>query len=268
MSKMFLTMEEAAEQLGQSVDDVKQMIQDGKLQEFKQEGEVMIKADQLQIILDAPSIGLEDSVAGDPIDLEDSFDPVIELDDASASGSAIGLADSNEATGISAFDTALAQESPKLEGDDDFGFDTGMDSGSKMMDLTRESDDSMAGAALMNQSFEDDDPVDLPSSASGIFRRMEDEGSTQDVAAAIGNTPMNVPMIVEEYDGAGSGMALGGMIAACVALIVVAIMATAVIGSGGSGIAAWFVSIVGVSVMIGLLLALLVVGFVVGRATE
>ena len=269
MSKMFLTVEEAAEQLGQSVDDVKQMIQDGKLQEFKQDGQVMVKADQLQIIQDSPSIGLEDSMADQPLNLEDSFDPIIELDDASSSGSAIGLADSNEATGISAFDTALAQESPKPEGDDDdFGFDSGMDSGSKMMDLTRESDDSMAGAALMNQSFEDEDPVDLPSSASGIFRRMEDDGGTQDVAAALGNTPMNVPMIVEEYDGAGSGMALGGMIAACFALIVVAIMATAVIGSGGSGIAVWFISIVGVSVMIGLLLALLVVGFVVGRATE
>ena len=64
-----------------TIENVKQMIQDGKLQEFKQEGEVMIKADQLQIILDAPSIGLDDSVVGDPINLEDSFDPVIELDD-------------------------------------------------------------------------------------------------------------------------------------------------------------------------------------------
>ena len=77
-------------------------------------------------------------------------------------------------------------------------------------------------------------------------------------------------MIVEEYDGAGSGMALGGMIAACLALVVVAIMATAVIGAepGGSGVAVWFISIVGVAVLVGLLVALLVVGFVVGRATE
>ena len=41
MSKMFLTMEEAAEQLGQSVDEIKQMVADGKLQEFKQDGEVL-----------------------------------------------------------------------------------------------------------------------------------------------------------------------------------------------------------------------------------
>lgn len=268
MSKMFLTMEEAASEMGQSVDEIKQMVADGKLQEFKQDGEVMIKADQLQILMDSPAINLEDSADAPALSLEDSFDPVIELDDASSSGSAIGLADSNEATGISAFDTALAQETPAAAADDDdLNFDS-LDSGSQLLDLTRESDDSMAGAALMNQSFEDDDPVDLPSSASGIFQRMEDDGGPQDVAAAIGNSPMSVPMIVEEYDGAGSGMALGGMVAACLALVVVAIMATAVIGSGGSGIAAWFVSIVGVAVLVGLLIALLVVGFVVGRATE
>ena len=268
MSKMFLTMEEAAAKLGQSVDEIKQMVADGKLQEFKQDGEVMIKADQLQILSESPAISLEDSAEAPALSLEDSFDPVIELDDASSSGSAIGLADSNEATGISAFDTALAQESPTTApDDDDLNFDS-LDSGSQLLDLTRESDDSMAGAALMNQSFEDDDPMDLPSSASGIFQRMDDDGEAHDVAAAIGNSPMSVPMIVEEYDGAGSGMALGGMIAACLALVVVAIMATAVIGSGGSGIASWFISIVGVAVLIGLLIALLVVGFVVGRATE
>ena len=162
MSKMFLTMEEAAEQSGQSVDEIKQMVADGKLQEFKQDGEVMIKADQLQIISESPSIGLDDSAEATPLSLEDSFDPVIELDDASASGSAIGLADSNEATGISAFDTALAQESPKAGADDDdLSFDS-LDSGSQLLDMTRESDDSMAGAALMNQSFEDDESVVSP----------------------------------------------------------------------------------------------------------
>ena len=47
-----------------------------------------------------------------------------------------------------------------------------------------------------------------------------------------------------------------------------AIMATALIGSGGSGIAAWFVSIVGVSVMVGLLLAFLYYRMELRAATE
>ena len=259
-------MEEAAQEMGQSVDEIKQMVADGKLQEFKQDGEVMIKSDQLQILMESPAINLEDSGRCTGVEPGGSFDPVIELDDASSSGSAIGLADSNEATGISAFDTALAQETPVAAADDDdLNFDS-LDSGSQLLDLTRESDDSMAGAALMNQSFEDDDPVDLPSSASGIFQRMDDDGGAQDVAAAIGNSPMSVPMIVEEYDGAEAEWHSAAW-SPRAALVVVAIMATAVIGSGGSGIAAWFVSIVGVAVLVGLLVALLVVGFV-GRATE
>jgi len=264
MSKMFLTMEEAAEQIGKSVDDVKKMIEEGKLQEFKQNDEIMIKSDQLALVADDGEVNLDDSMS-DAMSLEDSFSDIIELDDASSSGSAIGLADSNEATGISAFDTALAQEPPAAAamGDDEFSLDDNLESGSQMLDLTRESDDSMVGAELMTQSFEDDEMLDLPSSASGIFNRMDDDGGAQSVAAALGNSPMSVPVVVEEYDGASSGMALGGMIAAALAFIVVAIMAT-----GGTGIASWFNSTMGFGIPLIALVVLLAVGFVVGRATD
>jgi hypothetical protein len=266
MSKMFLTMEEAAEQIGKSVDDVKKMISEGKLQEFKQNDEIMIKSDQLALVIEGGEMNLDDSVTGDAMSLEDSFSDMIELDDASSSGSAIGLADSNEATGISAFDTALAQEPPAAAaaaaGDDEFNLDS-LESGSQMLDLTRESDDSMVGAELMTQSFEDEEMLDLPSSASGIFNRMDEDGGAQSVAAALGNSPMSVPMVIEEYDGASSGMALGGMIAAALAFIIVAIMAT-----GGTGIASWFNSTMGLGIPLILLIVLLGAGFVVGRATD
>ena len=264
MSKMFLTMEEAAEEIGKSVDDVKKMIEEGKLQEFKQNDEIMIKSDQLALLADEGEVNLDDSMS-DAMSLEDSFSDIIELDDASSSGSAIGLADSNEATGISAFDTALAQEPPAAAAmsDDEFSLDDNLESGSQMLDLTRESDDSMVGAELMTQSFEDEEMLDLPSSASGIFNRMDDDGGAQSVAAALGNSPMSVPVVVEEYDGASSGMALGGMIAAALAFIVVAIMAT-----GGTGIASWFNSTMGLGIPLIVLVVLLAVGFVVGRATD
>ena len=89
MSKMFLTMEEAAEEIGKSVDDVKKMIEEGKLQEFKQNDEIMIKSDQLALVSDQGEVNLDDSM-GDAMSLEDSFSDIIELDDASSSGSAIG----------------------------------------------------------------------------------------------------------------------------------------------------------------------------------
>ena len=218
MHKMFLTMEEAAERIGGSVDDIKKMISDGKLQEFKQGEEMMVKSDQIDLLEGTPQASLEGSGIGDKISLEDSFTEVIELDDASASGSAIGLADSNEATGISAFDTAIGKE---VQGkDDDINLDS-FGSGSQLLDLTRESDDSMAGAELLNQSFEEDDPVEIPASASGIFKRMEEEGGSDNVAASLGRSPLATPVIVEEYDGSGSGLGLGAMVAASLSLIVV-----------------------------------------------
>ena len=264
---MFLTMEEAASKLGCSVDEVSQMISDGKLQEFKQGDEMMVKSDQIDLVAGGDAGGLEDSALGDKVSLEDSFTEVIELDDASSSGSAIGLVDSNEATGISAFDTALGQES--LDRDEDVNLDS-FGSGSQLLDLTRESDDSVAGAELMNQSFEDDDQVEIPASASGIFKRMEEEGGSENVSVALGSSPLAAPMIVEEYDGAGSGLGLGAMIAATLALLVVALMVIAILAGGGSGIAGAITGnlILGVAIPLVILFILLGVGFVVGRATE
>jgi len=262
---MFLTKEEAAEKLGCSVDEITQMISDGKLQEFKQGETMMVKSDQLDLIGGGDDLSLEGSAMGDKVSLEDSF--TIELDDASASGSAIGLVDSNEATGISAFDTALGQESQGL--DDDVNLDS-FGSGSQLLDLTRESDDSMAGAELMNQSFEDDDQVEIPASASGIFKRMEEEGGSENVAAALGNSPLSAPMIVEEYDGAGSGLGLGAMIAAALSFLVIGLMVVAILAGGGSGVASAITGnlVLGVVIPLIVLFILLGVGFVVGRATE
>lgn len=267
MHKMFLTMEEAAERIGGSVDDIKKMISDGKLQEFKQGDEMMVKSDQIDLLEGASQASLEGSGIGDKISLEDSFTEVIELDDASASGSAIGLADSNEATGISAFDTAIGKE---VQGkDDDINLDS-FGSGSQLLDLTRESDDSMAGAELLNQSFEEDDPVEIPASASGIFKRMEEEGGSDNVAASLGRSPLATPMIVEEYDGSGSGLGLGAMVAASLSLIVVGLIAVTILTGGGSGVAGMITDnlVLGAAIPLILLFILLGVGFVIGRATE
>ena len=136
MSKLFLTIEEASERLGKSVEEVQQLISDGKLQEFKQDDQMMVKSEQVELVATGNELGsLEDSAMGDQVSLEDSFTEVLELDDGSSSGSAISLADSNEATGISAFDTALGKE--VSEGDDDMNLDT-FGSGSQLLDLTRE----------------------------------------------------------------------------------------------------------------------------------
>ena len=267
MSKIFLTIAEASERLGKSVEEVNQLISEGKLQEFKQDDQMMVKSDQVELVATGDG-GMEDSVLGDQISLEDSFTEVLELDDGSSSGSAISLADSNEATGISAFDTALGQDAQGT--DDDMNLES-FGSGSQLLDLTRESDDSMAGAELMNQSFEDDDPVEIPTSASGIFKRMEDEDALSPGAVPFGAGQMaSGPMIVEQYDGAGSGLGLGAMIAASLSLVVVGLMVVTILAGGGSSVATAISGslILGLCIPLIVLFILLGVGFVVGRATD
>ena len=266
MSKIFLTIQEASERLGKSVEEVNQLISEGKLQEFKQDDQMMVKSEQVELAATGEG-GMDDSVLGDQISLEDSFTEVLELDDGSSSGSAISLADSNEATGISAFDTALGQEAQGT--DDDMNLDS-FGSGSQLLDLTRESDDSMAGAELMNQSFEDDDPVEIPTSASGIFKRMEDEDALNVGASPYGGSQMAGPMIVEQYDGAGSGLGLGAMIAASLSMVVVGLMVVTILAGGGSSVATAISGslVLGVCIPLSVLFILLGVGFVVGRATD
>ena len=143
---------------------------------------------------------------------------------------------------------------------------------SQLLDLTRESDDSMAGAELMNQSFEDDgnDSIELPASASGIFKRMEDEDAGEGIGAGFGAAPVAAPMIVEEYDGAGSGMGLGAMIAASLSLVVVGLMVITILSGGGSNVASSIAGnlLFGLLVPVVVLFVLLGVGFVIGRATD
>ena len=128
----------------------------------------------------------------------------------------------------------------------------------------------MVGAELMTESFEDDDPVEIPASASGIFNRMEEEERGAGVAAAIGSAPMAMPMVIEEYDGAGSGLGLGAMIAASISMVVVGLIVIAILEGGGSPIAATISDnlVMGFAIPLVLLFILLGVGFVVGRATE
>jgi hypothetical protein len=77
-------------------------------------------------------------------------------------------------------------------------------------------------------------------------------------------------VIVEEYDGAGSGLGLGAMVAASLSLIAVGLIATTILTGGGSELAKIITDnlVLGAAIPLILLFILLGVGFVIGRATE
>ncbi len=261
MAKMFYTLEEAAQRLGKSVEEVQEMATSGQIQEFRADGKLMLKKDQVDLLAgDDEDISLADSAAGDigladsgndfdlggssiggtgkSVGAPDDDDDLIPLADSgdlepislSSSGSAgaINLDDSSNKgeTGISIFDpdetedADPAAQTQVTDGPDlgDFatsggsGFDSSA-SGSGLLDLTREGDDTSLGADLMDDVYAGGNDAGAETFAGGgdLF---ESPGTST------GFTEPAAPMMVaaEPYDGAGSGLVGGLAIGMIVAL--------------------------------------------------
>src|SRR5690606_22858125 len=99
----------------------------------------------------------------------------------SGAGSAIGLADSREGTGISVFDTdhgiggeASGETQVGDTIDDELSLES-VGSGSGLLDLTRESDDTSLGAELLEEVYSSDqENIEIPANASGLFEAAAD----------------------------------------------------------------------------------------------
>jgi hypothetical protein len=231
-SKMFYTAEEAAAKLGKSVDQVLEMGKRGEIQEFRDRDKVMFKAEQINLLsgeddgADIP-LALEDSSHGSAIDLADSTEGRRPAAPASKAN-ARTMADSSEETGISAFEASRFGQDKK-GGSGELSLET-VGSGSGLLDLTRENDDSLSGAALIEDAFSNDENVEMPANASGLFEAAGGAESGGNVVAAGGMAMM--PMMVETYEGSWSGAGIGLMLGSAIALVCVLIMA--VVTSGGA----------------------------------
>ena len=229
-SKMFYTAEEAAAKLGKSVDQVLEMGKRGEIQEFRDRDKVMFKAEQINLLSgeedggDIP-LALEDSSHGSghgaAIDLADST-PGTKRGPA-AKPAPRSMADSSDETGISAFEASRFGQDKK-GGSGELSLET-VGSGSGLLDLTRENDDSLSGAALIEDAFSNDENVELPANASGLFEAAGGAESGGNVIAAGGGTMTMMPMMVESYDGSWSGAGIGLMIGSAISLVCVLIMA-------------------------------------------
>jgi hypothetical protein len=228
-SKMFYTAEEAAEKLKKSVLDVLDMGKRGEIQEFRDRDKVMFKAEQINLLAgeddgDIP-LALEDSSAGGAgIDLSDSTGgrsrPMSSAP--SSKAAARTMADSSEETGISAFEASRFGQDKK-SGSGELSLET-VGSGSGLLDLTRENDDSLSGAALIEDAFSNDENVDLPANASGLFEAAGGGESGGNAVMAGGGGMTMMPMMVETYEGGWSGAGIGLMIGSMISLVCVLVM--------------------------------------------
>ena len=289
-TKSFYTLEETAKRLGWDVAKVNQTADSGKLTRVQHEGQAKFRVEEVEILAmkgDSGGSGagfglLDDSAAGaGTIGLADSgpgmsspsskggssSKPSSLLDD-----SVLGLADStpkgtksmgggidlNDQTGISAL-------SGRGKGDDgvEIGLET-VGSGSGLLDLTRESEETALGAELIEQVYSGEG--ESAPGRSGLFDAVASD-PTIGSSAPIGSTGM---VAAEAYDGAWSGVGTGVLVAAFAGIVVSGLIAVSVAMGAGSAVAnafsgnilAWAGSLAGITAVFGL------VGFFVGKASE
>ncbi len=323
MAKMFYTLEEAAERLGTDADRVKEMVAAGQLQQFRDRDKLMFKRDQIDAMAsggDRTSIedsgaplDLADSSAGTkmgssgPIALADSGDTdAISLsDDTTAGRTAAGQTAGNtgHATGVSVFDAdevepadpmAQTQVTRSHPEDEDIALES-VGSGSGLLDLTRESDDTSLGAELLDEIYPGGESADskLESAvgSSGAFESvLGGDTGVRTGLTGLGTAPAvteSGPMVgavttysdADTVDPAWSGASAGLLLAALVGLILGLVIIAAGIAGNTGGIVSTLANIggdgqYGMSSLI-LLGALLVValvlggiGFVVGKGAR
>lgn len=240
MAKMFYSLEEAAKVLGITPDDVNQLAEQGKLQQFRDRDQLMFKRDQVEELAGS-EVGTSSDDA--PLPMADTRGETDAID--------IGLTDEDtedspedakSATGISVFDVGEVEDADPMaqtvvsgdltEDQDELALES-VGSGSGLLDLTRESDDTSLGADLMEEIMPggSDQKMDSGSGFEGIFdsaggaESAASAGSDLDAggmltAPSAGPAETQYILVEEASDPVGSGFA-GGLMFVVFALLVI-----------------------------------------------
>jgi len=163
-------------------------------------------------------------------------------DDLDLSAELAAPAPTDDSGDISSLELGEAGETRVGEGIDDLTLES-VGSGSGLLDLTRESDDTSLGAELLEEVYSsDDDFVDVPA-ASGLFEAAEASGAAEVITGsnegvAIAAAPVSGAVVAAQvWDPAGSGLSAGISLGALVCLLgIFAIVGVGLIG-GSSGLA-------------------------------
>ncbi|MCX5660548.1 MAG: hypothetical protein NTW19_12615, partial [Planctomycetota bacterium] len=187
MAKKFYSLEEAADKLDMSTEQVKELAKEKKLEQFRNGDKLMFKVEQVDAVAGGSKAG-----SGGPIDLADSGESdAIKLSEDSAASKADSLSladdtdvadaiepatgkthlgkpagrskeDPKQATGVSVFDADEIEAAepnaqtqvttPASTADEELALES-VGSGSGLLDLTRESDDTSLGAELLDEIY-------------------------------------------------------------------------------------------------------------------
>ncbi|RMF83786.1 MAG: DNA-binding protein, partial [Planctomycetota bacterium] len=244
MAKPFYSMEEVCELLGKSEDDVKALVRDGTLREFRDAGKVFFKAEDVDKLSGARK---EDT---GEITLEPADDelPDLSADVGSGGTSVIGLApveDDEAATDDKREGTVISASGIGVFDDDELEIDAdpmaatqittgatdqvsleGTGSGSGLLDLTRESDDTTLGSVLQDEILpgEDEFAAAPPAAAAEPIEEPEEpeaeaaEPDEELTAAPAGQVVAPVAVAAgDPTEGAFAGLQIGSLVLLVVA---------------------------------------------------
>jgi hypothetical protein len=278
MAKMFYSIEETAAKLGKSAAEVQALAASGKLQEFRDRDRLVFKVEQVDLLAGADEhFGLADSKGGSGLELalEDSSPGVPGL---AGSGSGIEIDEgAKERSGISIFDTESTEEGDPsavtritpTSSTEPLSLES-VGSGSGLLDLTREGDDTSLGADLLEDVYKNEDGAGADTTgASGLF---EPTSAASDVSPGMGaGVPALAMMAAEPYDGSGSGL-VGGAAFAGILIAAAALIATitGIIGSAENPLVSLVMGqpLLWLGVGIGVLVLAIIIGWLLGKRTD
>lgn len=287
MAKPFYSMDEVCARLGKNAEGVRTLVREGKLREFRDGGKVFFKsedvdklgggpgrskADSGEILLDAaddmaPSVkdpGASDSITLEPIG--DDEDSKRKKEGTVITASGISVFDDDELE-IDADPMAKTRISGAVG--DEVPIESGSGSGSGLLDLTREADDTSLGAELLDEIYPGEDEVahTRPSAA----REHEEEPVVADEAEAAIDEPSGGEMVIPVYDASHdpsesifAGVLVGALIVMAVAASVVGGVLQGYVPSYGILLSEKFAFfLIGAVLVVGLSTLL---GWVIGKA--
>lgn len=267
MAKMFYTLQEAAEKLGITEDEVRSLGSDGQIQVFRDRDNVMFKRDQVDGLADQRESEAEpeSDKSGTSIPLQESGETdalSVKAEDTAAT-SGINVFETDE---VEAVDPGAKTQATDSESEEELMLES-VGSGSGLLDLTQEADDTSLGAELLDEIYPGDSSADAKAASaqgSGDFDSAVEAEAAAAADGSVANTAAAMALALdgEVYDPAGSGLTVGVLAVATACLI----MALTVAIYAVSGVGSALTSSMSQSVLmyLGIMAAAVVVGGAVG----
>ena len=261
--KMYYTEEEAAAKLGIGPDELAAHIRDSKLRVFQDGPRKMFRVDEV----DALGGGGEEEIPlapaeGDAISLEEAEIPAEPTkEDTVITAEGISIFDDEDLEIEPADPMAKTQIAPSIE--DQITLE-GVGSGSGLLDLTRESDDTSLGAEVLDHiDMESSVMPGLGESALGI----EVPSAYTPPAAAEAVAPVEQPVYMDMVD-PGAGLFSGFLVGSALVALLLAVLAVGVPGGRETSLASLLASqgVIVIGVAAAVIAACGVVGMLLGKS--